>query len=75
MSGNEYITDAQVVKRARAAVKIAIEKKKALGSPIVVYDSKTNKIYRVNDDGSRTVLSDGIGSGRYSERNNAKEEA
>lgn len=53
MEKNEYITDEQIVKRAKAAVRLAIEKKKALGSPIVAYDSKNNEIYQINNDGSR----------------------
>ncbi len=68
MDRHEYITDEEVVKRAKAAVRLAIEKKKVLGAPIVAYDVKTNEVYQVNDDGSRTVLGKGIGRGRYSER-------
>ncbi len=75
MNRNEYITDDQVVKRAKAAVKLAIEKKKILGSPIVAYDSKNNDIYQINEDGSKTVLGKGIGGGRYSERSKANKEA
>lgn len=74
MERNEYITDEQVVKRAKAAVRLAIEKKKVLGSPIVAYDSKNNEIYQINNDGSRTVLGKGIGGGRYSERVRANKE-
>lgn len=75
MDRKEYITDEQVVERAKAAVKIAIEKKKVLGSPIVAYDSKNNEIYRINKDGSKTVLRKGIGGGRYSERRRTAKEA
>lgn len=75
MEGHEYITDEQVVKRAKAAVRLAIAKKKALGTPIVAYDSQTNEIYQVNEDGSRTVLGKGCGKGRYSERCRARREA
>ena len=61
MEKNEYITDEQVVKRAKAAVRLAIEKKNVLGSTIVAYDSENNEIYQINNDGSRTVLGKGIG--------------
>lgn len=74
MKRQEYITDDQVVKRAKAAVRLAIEKKKIMGTPIVAYDSKTNEIYQINDDGSRTVLGEGSGKGRYSERCRANQE-
>lgn len=74
MERNEYITDEQVVKRAKAAVRLAIEKKKVLGSPIVAYDSENNEIYQINNDGSKTVLGKGIGGGRYSERVRANKE-
>ena len=45
MKREEYITDAQVVERAKAAVKIALDKNKVSGIPLVIYDSKTKKIY------------------------------
>lgn len=41
----EYITDEAVVKRVNAAVKIELEKKKAMDIPAVVYDPKTQTIY------------------------------
>ncbi len=71
----EYITDEQVVKRAKAAVKLAIEKKKAMGTPIVVYDGKNQSIYKINADGSKTLIGKGSGKGRYSERCSAAEKA
>lgn len=54
MNRNEYITDQQVVKRVQAAVRIELEKKKALDRPAVIYDRKTKMIYHVHSDGSRT---------------------
>ena len=45
MKREEYIPDEAVVKRANAAVKIELEKKKALDIPIVVYDRQTQTIY------------------------------
>ena len=68
MKRYEYITDEQVVQRAKAAVRLAIEKKKVLGTPIVSYDPVTNKVYQTNTDGSKTIIAEGIGKGRYSER-------
>ncbi|MGN0163561.1 MAG: hypothetical protein ACI4EA_08310 [Candidatus Ornithomonoglobus sp.] len=75
MQRQEYITDEQVVARANAAVRIAIEKKKAMQTPIVIYDSKTQKIYQKNPDGTKTVIGERIKRGRYSERYNQAEEA
>lgn len=68
MNRDEYIPDAQVVKRANAAVKIELEKKKALDIPIAVFDRKTQKIYQQNSDGTRTAVGERIRKGRYSER-------
>lgn len=65
---NKYISDAQVVKRAKAAVKIELEKKKAMDTPIAVYDRKTQTIYQQNSDGTKTVVAKRIRKGRYSER-------
>ena len=44
MERKEYISDEDVVKRANAAVRIELEKKKALGIPAVVFDRKTRTI-------------------------------
>lgn len=63
-----YISDAQVVKRAAAAVKIELEKKKAMDIPIAVYDRKTQTIYEEKSDGSRKVVGERLRRGRYSER-------
>ena len=63
-----YISDEQVVKRASAAVKIELEKKKAMDIPVAVYDRKTQEIYEVKSDGSRVAVSARIKKGRYSER-------
>lgn len=65
---NGYISDDQVVKRANAAVKIELEKKKAMDIPVAVYDRKTQTIYQQNSDGTRTVVAKRIRKGRYSER-------
>lgn len=68
MERHEYITDSQVVKRANAAVKIELEKKKALDIPIVVFDRKTQQIYYQNSDGTRSVVGKRLRRGRYSEQ-------
>ena len=68
MNREEYISDSQVVKRANAAVKIELEKKKALDIPIAVFDRKTQMIYQQNSDGTRTAVGERIRKGRYSER-------
>ncbi len=67
MQETEYITDEQVVQRAKAAVKIAIEKKKAMGIPVAIYDSKTSTIYQIDSNGNKKAIAK-ISGGRYSER-------
>lgn len=69
MKREDYITDENVVKRANAAVKIEIEKKRALDIPIVVFDRKTQEICEVNSNGERKVIGTRLRKGRYSERN------
>ncbi len=75
MQRQDYITDEQVVIRANAAVRIAIEKKKAMQIPVVIYDRETQKIYQTNPDGTKTVIGERIKRGRYSERCKQAEEA
>lgn len=69
-----YITDEQVVKRANIAVKLEIEKKKAMDIPIALYDSETQSIYQENSDGTREVVAKRLREGRYSERISKKPE-
>lgn len=64
---NNYITDKEVVKRARAAVRLAIEKKKAIGAPIIAYDSDKREIYQLEPNGKRTVLRKIDGKKNYCE--------
>ena len=52
----EYISDEAVVKRVNAAVKIELEKKKAMDIPAVVYDRKTQIIYHENSYGTRVEI-------------------
>jgi hypothetical protein len=68
MKREDYISDAQVVKRANAAIRIELDKKKALDIPAVVYDRETQKIYKVFSDGSKVEVSERLRKGRYSER-------
>ena len=66
------ITDDMVVKRVNAAVKIALEKNKAMDIPSIVYDRKTQKIYELRSDGERVPIADRAWKGRYSERTKEK---
>jgi hypothetical protein len=68
MNKEDYISDEQVVKRAQAAVKLAIERKKVTENPIVVYDRETQNIYNINSDGTREIVGQRRTVGRYSER-------
>ena len=68
MKNREDVHDTQVVKRARSAVRFAIEKKRTMGIPAVVYDRKTGNICHLNEDGSTVVITQRMSRGRYSER-------
>lgn len=68
MKREEYISDEMVVKRVNEAVRIELEKKRALDVPIVRYDRETQIIYQENSDGSRVEVGRRMRRGRYSER-------
>ena len=68
MDSNRHITDEQVVERATAAVRLALEKKRITDSPIVVYDRTEKTIYQLKPDGTREVVGTRRTAGRYSER-------
>lgn len=68
MKREEYISDETVIKRANEAVRIELEKNKALGVPVVIYDRESQIIYRENDDGTRTEVGRRMRKERYSER-------
>ena len=68
MKREEYISDEAVVKRVNAAVKIELEKKKAMDIPIIVYDAETQTIYKENSDGTRIEVGQRMRKERYSER-------
>lgn len=68
MTRQEYISDEAVVRRVNAAVRIELEKKRAMDIPIVTYDRETQTIYRESGDGTRIEVGKRIRKGRYSER-------
>ena len=68
MKREDYISDETVVKRANAAVRIELEKNKALGIPAVIYDRESQIIYLENEDGTRTEVGKRMRKGRYGER-------
>ena len=55
------------MKRAKAAVKLELEKKKALDFPIITYDRRTQQIYKKYNDGLKVVVGERVRKGRYSE--------
>lgn len=65
---NDNITDEQVVKRANAAVRLEIEKLKALDAPIIIYDRKRQVVVRRNSDGTEVDVGKRLKKGHYSER-------
>ena len=66
--GKECISDETVIKRANAAVRIELEKNRALGIPTVIYDRESQIIYRENEDGTRTEVGKRMRKERYGER-------
>ena len=68
MKREDYISDEAVIKRANAAVRIELEKNKALGIPAVIYDRESQIIYQENEDGIRTEVGKRMRKGRYGER-------
>ena len=65
---SDYITDEQVVKRANAAEGLEIEKLKAMGAPVIIYDRKKQVVVRRNNDGTETEVGKRLRKGNYSER-------
>ena len=68
MRREDYISDETVIKRANEAVRIELEKNKALGIPVVIYDRESQIIYRENEDGTRTEVGRRRRKERYSEQ-------
>ena len=65
---SDYVTEEQVVKRANAAVGLEIEKLKAMGAPVIIYDRKKQVVVRRNNDGTETEVGKRLRKGNYSER-------
>ena len=68
MGREGYISDEQVIKRVNEAVRLELEKRKAMDAPVIVYDRETQRIYRENSDGSRVEVGQRMRKGHYSER-------
>ena len=68
MKRENYISDEAIVKRAKEAVRIELEKLKAMDIPVVIYDRETQIIYQENSDGSWVEVAKRLRKGRYSER-------
>lgn len=68
MKREDYISDEAVVKRVNEAVRIELEKKKAMDVPIIIYDKESQIIYQENSDGSRVEVGRRMRKERYSER-------
>ena len=64
----DYITDEQVVKRVNAVVGLEIEKLKAMGAPVILYDRIKQVVVRRNNDGTETEVGKRLRKGNYSER-------
>jgi len=52
----QNISDADTVKRVKSAVKIELEKRKAMDLPIAVFDEKTGNVYAEYNDGTRILM-------------------
>ncbi|MCI8693515.1 MAG: hypothetical protein HFH91_12410 [Lachnospiraceae bacterium] len=68
MKREDYIPDEAVIKRANEAVRIELEKNRALGVPVVIYDRESQIIYQENEDGTRIEVGRRMRKERYSER-------
>lgn len=64
--------DSILVKKARLAVKLELQKKRALGLPIARFNPKTKEVYMENPDGSITPMGSTAEQGQYGERLNEK---
>ena len=61
------ITDADVVKRVKSAIKFDIEKRKAMNVPVAVFDAETGNVYAEYNDGTRVLMGSRIKRGGYGE--------
>ena len=62
---NREISDKEVVERVKSAVKIDIEKKKAMNVPVAVYDTETGNVYAEYNDGTKILMGSRIKKGSY----------
>ena len=67
---NFNVTDEDVVKRVKSAVKIDIEKRKVMNAPIAVFDPESGNVYAQYSDGRRVLMGNRIKRGGYSEQSN-----
>lgn len=64
---DRYISDEKVVKRAIAAVQLALDKNKALDLSSIVFDADTGKICEIRPNGEKVIVADKMLKGHYSE--------
>ena len=74
MMNKRELTDEETVARVQTAVKLAIEKQKAMGIDIVKYDPKSQCLYTVDSAGNRTIIQENVKRVRYSEQTSSKQE-
>ena len=53
---NNIPDDSILIKNARRAVREELKRKRDLNLPITKFDPKTNEFYRVNEDGTTTIV-------------------
>ncbi len=61
-------SDGIVVRNARLAVSMELQRKHAMNLPIARFDKKTGKVCLENTDGTITKIGQAMEWGRYSER-------
>ncbi len=62
------ITDAEMDKRVKTAVKLAIDRQEAMGVPVARYDRKNGYLYTIDQNGNRQIVRLISDRRRYSER-------
>ena len=67
-------SDSIVAQNAKLAVKIELQKTRAMRQPIARFNVKTGEVYMEHGDGSRTIVGQAMKRGRYSEREARKPE-
>ena len=61
------INDSVIIRNARLAVKIELEKKRMCKQPISKFDLKTKEVYLEYPDSSKVVVGKAMQQGRYSQ--------